>query len=166
MNYIFRKATQSDVAEAFLLYENRIQWMNERGYCQWNKTNYLSVYPMTYFNEQVTLGNFYVMENTATDKIYGSVVLLENDERWSEKLSGDAYYIHNLVTKLSEKEIGKRILLQIENLAAENKKKFLRLDCAADNAFLNSYYEAIGYSAVGIFSEGPYNGIKREKRIS
>ena len=61
------------------------KWMNERGCCQWNKTNYLSVYPITYFNEQVTLGNFYVMENTVTGEIYGSVGLLENDERWSEK---------------------------------------------------------------------------------
>ena len=70
------------------------------------------------------------------------------------------------MTKLSEKGIGKRILLQIENSATESKKKNLRFDCAADNAFLNGYYEAMGYSAVGIFSEGPYNGIKREKRIS
>lgn len=29
MNYMFRKARKSDVAEAFLLYENRIQ-MDER----------------------------------------------------------------------------------------------------------------------------------------
>lgn len=74
-------------------------------------------------------------------------------------------YIHNLATDVHEKGLGRLILQQIESLARAEGRRCLRLDCAVDNAFLNTYYESLGYLAAGHFQEGPYTGLRREKRL-
>lgn len=44
--------------------------------------------------------------------------------------------------------------------------RFMRLDCAVGSAFLNAYYQSMGYQAAGAFREGDYyEGIRREKAL-
>ena len=43
--------------------------------------------------------------------------------------------------------------------------RFMRLDCAEDNEFLNSYYDSMGYRLAGRCEDGVYIGNKREKVI-
>lgn len=166
MEYLFRKAIKEDLESVFKLYENRVSWMDQKGLHQWNKTEYLDSYPMSYYQKQLENGQLYVAENRLTGKISGAVVLLSEDERWTEDRNQSAYYIHNLVTNDSEKGVGKIILKDIECLAETDGKEFLRLDCAVDNAFLNTYYESNGFMTAGKCRDGLYNGIKREKCLS
>lgn len=74
-----------------------------------------------------------------------------------------AYYVHNFVTALSEKGVGRKILQAIEALAREEKKERVRQDCSDDNEFLNQYYESMGYQMAGTCKDGAYTGNRREK---
>lgn len=51
------------------------------------------------------------------------------------------------------------------NRAFGNGMRFMRLDCAEDNEFLNSYYDSMGYRLAGRCEDGVYIGNKREKVI-
>lgn len=136
--------------------------MDEAGIRQWNVTNYLDAYPLEYYEEQQASKSLYVL---AKPDVIGAVVILEADERWPDKAKDAAYYVHNLATDPKVKGAGREIMKEIEKLAASKRKRYVRLDCAADNTFLNSYYSALGYQFAGICEEGPYKGNRREKEI-
>ena len=150
MGYDFRLAKNNEIDTIFSLYKKRIQWMDKSGIQQWNMTNYLEVYPISYYKEDVVIG---------------AVVLLQSDECWPQMADSPAYYVHNLVTELSVKGAGKIILSEVEKMAIRKGIQFLRLDCALDNKFLNEYYESMGYKMVGCCKEGAYIGNKREKEL-
>ena len=45
-----------------------------------------------------------------------------------------------------------------EQQASAKEKLFVRLDCAIDHPFLNSYCESQGYESAGTCTDGPYIG--------
>lgn len=161
MTYTFQKAHVEDVNAVFALYEKRIYWMDEVGIRQWNIVDYLLLYPIGYYAEQQALGTLYVLKESS--RIIGAAILLQSDDRWSDKADVPAYYVHNLVTEPTIKGAGKTMLAEIEKLAVRQKKHFLRLDCAADNDFLNRYYDSMGFALSGQCKEGVYTGNRREK---
>lgn len=163
--YRFRRATEQDVIQVFALYEERVRWMDEKGLKQWNATDYLEVYPAAYYRKRAEKGNLFVLEKRTDQRIVGAVVLLSEDERWREKKGEKAYYIHNLVTSVSAAGAGKQLLQELETMAVSEGKEYLRLDCAVDNPVLNEYYESMGYVAAGHCQDGPYCGVRREKRL-
>ncbi len=160
-NYIFRRAEPDEVGSVFQLYKKRIQWMDRKGICQWNTTGYLETYPVDYYVKQQILGNLYVLiEGNA---IIGAVVLLQEDDRWSDKKALPAFYVHNLVTDFRVSGAGEKILMESEKLAINKGKYYVRLDCAVNNVFLNNYYDSLGYKIAGICQDGAYIGNRREK---
>lgn len=163
MGYDFRLAKNNEIDTIFSLYKKRIQWMDKSGIQQWNITNYLEVYPISYYADRQMLGELYVLSKE--DVVIGAVVLLQSDECWPQMADSPAYYVHNLVTELSVKGAGKIILSEVEKMAISKGIQFLRLDCAVDNKFLNEYYESMGYKMVGWCKEGAYIGNKREKEL-
>ena len=166
MEYIFQPAAPQEVEAAFHLYERRVSWMNEKGLHQWNDTDYLNAYPISYYREEQAAGRLYVLKQSADGAVVGAVVLLTADERWADAEPVPAYYIHNLVTMPSLPGAGKAILAEIDRFARQNGKASLRLDCSVDSAFLNAYYESQGYRLCGQCQDGPYYGNRREKRLS
>lgn len=161
MEHTFRLAGPSDIDAVFQLYKKRIQWMDEKGIRQWNVTGYLDAYPIDYYRTQQFIGNLYVLEENST--IIGAVVLLQEDDRWREESNVPAFYIHNLVADTEVHGGGKEILLEVERIARRQGKRFIRLDCARDNLFLNALYRSFGYEMSGICREGTYVGNRREK---
>lgn len=162
MAYAFRPAAASDIDAVFALFEKRVDWMNQRNIHQWNDTDYLHEYPKSYYQQQRELGNLYVL---ADSRVAGAVVLLQSDDRWLDRAGSPAYYIHNLVIDPAVSGAGRELLAQAEYLAVRHGKQFVRLDCAEDNAFLNHYYEAMGYLPAGVCQDGRYRGIRREKAL-
>ena len=146
MKYIFKLADKALLDKIYNLYEKRIEWMDEVGIKQWNTTNYNEAYPKSYYRNQIESNNLYVLLNDSFE-VLGAIVLTEDDYRWNVK------------------GIGKVILKSVEELAKENNKQKLRLDCAEDNEFLNNYYENSGYILVGKCIDGVYKGNKREKTL-
>ena len=161
MSLVFEKANCDEIDSVFTLYKKRVAWMDEAGIRQWNVTDYLGAYPKSYYEEQLHNDNLFVLREDC--QIIGAVVLLQNDDRWSDKAKASAYYIHNLVTEPAYKGAGKIILEEAAKLALCNNKQYIRLDCAVDNRFLNEYYESLGYHFAGNCEDGPYKGNRREK---
>jgi ribosomal protein S18 acetylase RimI-like enzyme len=161
-NHVFIKGLIKDVEEIYLLIKKRINWMDDNGIKQWNKTNYLSSYPKGYFEEKAKSGQLYVMKDKGSDKVVGAVVLLEEDERWDLDCS-NSYYIHNLVSDTEFPGVGKKIIQSCEKIANKQGKDSIRLDCQATNSKINNFYNEIGYKYVENFKEGTYVGNKREK---
>ncbi len=165
MDYAFRKAEASEIGEIFALFEKRVRWMDENGIRHWNVLGYLEAYPAAYYAERQRAGTLYVLTDPA-GAVAGAVVLLREDEVWADRADSPALYVHNLATDPAAKGAGRILLREAEKLATREGAGFVRLDCAADNDFLNRYYESQGYRPVGRCEEGPYVGIRREKRLA
>lgn len=165
MNYnIFRHGTIHDVPYIISLVKKRIEWMDCKGISQWNKTHYLEHYPENYYIQAAQSKMLYVLESNSNNRIIASAVLLTEDPRW-EQTEPTAFYIHNLVAAIGEHHAGEEIVRQIENLALQKGKRFVRLDCAINNDKLNSWYENLGYQFVGTITDGEYQGRLREKEL-
>ena len=165
MAYIFELAKPCDVSEIFSIIAKRVEWMEEKGLKQWNTTDYLNVYPSTYFMEHQKHGRLYKMFNSDTKEILGVMVLLDKDPRWDGHDYGSAYYVHNFATRINARGIGSLMLSEAEDLAARHGKQYLRLDCPLDNTYLNDFYQCKDYIPVGFCVDGPYRGTLREKKL-
>jgi hypothetical protein len=164
--YIFRKATADEVQTVFQLVLNRIHWMDEKGIRQWNVTDYVGRFPLSYYEQKQAEGEMFVLEEKATGQIVCGAILKEVDDRWPEDVEGTAYYLHNFATDTEKHGVGLVYLHLAEQYAAAMGKQYFRLDCAVDNAFLNHYYDAQGYVVVGHCVHGLYRGLLREKRLA
>ena len=163
MEYKFTLGAPEDADGIIELIEKRTAWMDREGIRQWNMTGYKEVYPADYYREEAAAGRLYVLKRGGT--LAGALVLLEEDQRWEDERAGEALYVHNFVTALSEPGAGGWMLEQAENLARERGKRLMRLDCAIHNLRLNEYYEKKGYRLCGTCTDGPYVGNKREKTL-
>ncbi len=160
-----RNARLEDVDGILALIRQRIGWMDEKGLEQWNKTEYLSVYPRSYFEEIIRRGDVFIASENGA--VVGAEALFPQDPRWSAEENRDtsALYVHHLVSDLRTPGVGRSLLAFAEDLARARSIQALRLDSADGNAALEGYYTALGYTAVGTCVDGPYVGIKREKRL-
>ncbi len=165
MNDELRLAELRDLPEICRLIRERIAWMDRVGIRQWNVMDYWQAYPETYYEAQVRAKRFYVLDQAEGGGLAGAAALLEADGRWADAGSIPACYVHHLVTNVREKGAGRIILTRTEALARRWGKTRVRLDCAADNARLNQYYEGQGYRLAGTCQEGPYAGNLREKLL-
>lgn len=157
-----RRAVLGDVPAILALLQKRIDWMDEKGLYQWNKTAYLTVYPASYFAERIGENSvFLAMEG---ETAVGVMALFDIDPRW--EADKDAYYVHHLATDPAYPGLGKEMLTFAETYARNAGKEVLRLDSQKVNDTLSQYYEALGYPAVGECIDGAYVGIKREKPLN
>lgn len=160
-DFIFRLADEKDILAIMKVIEKRCLWMKENSINQWDE-DYLKLYNFDYFKSKVEKKELFLVENL--EKIVGTFVLLEEDERWENDVP--AYYIHNFATDTQISGIGAKIIEYCEKLCKKNSKKTLRLDCNIYNEKLNNYYEKKDFKVVGICDESPeYIGYKREKYI-
>ena len=94
MSKEMRQAVLEDVPTILALLQKRIDWMDEKGLCQWNKTAYLTVYPAEYFAERIGENSVFLAMDG--DKAIGVIALFDVDPRWDN--DKDAYYVHHLAT--------------------------------------------------------------------
>jgi GNAT superfamily N-acetyltransferase len=86
------------------------------------------------------------------ETIFGVFVIQWDDTFWHPmKKDNLACWIHTMGIDPSLKGngIGKKILTYVEDAARNNGKKFVRLDCGADNERLCGYYESNGFEDAG-----------------
>ena len=93
----------------------------------------------------------------------GVVALLDRDERWDD--DPGYVYVHHLATRPGHPGAGAAMLRAVEEQAAAQGKKGVRLDSAVGDARLSAYYEDLGYPAVETFQEEGYRGMKRVKYL-
>ena len=156
-----RLAEKKDVADVIRMIAERMAWMDEINVYHWNKTNYLEVYPQSYFEALTDKKYMYVAETDGA--VIGAIVLYPEDERWPTP--AHTYYIHHLVADKTQRGTGEALLAFSENKAMDEGMNVLRLDSPKGNHRLSAFYESHGYQAVGECVDGLYTGILREKKL-
>lgn len=154
-------ASSNQVPLVFKLIQQRIDWMDKMHIQQWNVTNYLDVFPLSYFNKKQQEQKLYVLMEE--DELCAACILEEDDEGWYDQ--SPSLYVHQLVADCRYPGSGSYLLEQVEKLAAAKMKKWVRLDCIKTNQALNYFYEKRGYQKVGSCQFGLYEGYLREKQI-
>ena len=157
-----RLAERRDVDAIRALLSERIAWMDAVGIDQWNRTGYLERYPAEYFFSVIDGKELFAAEDE--DGLAGLMALFSADERWPED-GVPAFYVHHLTAARRCPGLGRRMLLWAETEAVRQGKHCLRLDSAVGNAGLERFYTALGYTAAGFCTDGPYRGILREKKL-
>jgi ribosomal protein S18 acetylase RimI-like enzyme len=81
----------------------------------------------------------------------GTFALQWSDEETWGDVPDDAGYVHGLAIRrdFAVRGLGREVLRRAENLAVASGKKYLRLDCMAENNALNEYYERAGFGYRG-----------------
>ena len=159
---LIRKSLVSDVPDIMDLLQIRIDWMDEKGLYQWNKTDYLGVYPENYFVMRIEeFNDLYVAEDNGD--IVGVMALLKEDPRWPT--AAKALYVHHLATHPSMHGLGERMLEFAQQEVLAMGGNVLRLDCQTVNEALNQYYKRLGYNYVGQCIDGAYEGNLMEKQL-
>ncbi len=161
--YIFREIEKKEVPQMFALIRQRMKWMDEQGIRQWNAVNYDEIYPLEYYEQARQRGEVFVLVERAAGEVCCAAVLKEQDERWADPQP--AIYVHNFVSAVGQSGLGAAFLRAAEDYAAQRGKAYLRLDSAEDNAALAQYYTAQGFEAVGYCTDGPYQGVLRQKAL-
>ena len=86
-------AREEDVPAIMALLQQRIDWMDEKGLYQWNKTGYLTCYPPAHFQRLIREDLVFVA--WADGVLTGVMALLSRDLRWPNGDDGKAYYVHH-----------------------------------------------------------------------
>ena len=162
MQYIFRKAAPSEPAIVYSMIQARMQWMTDHGIQHWNVFEYDTLYPLSYYEENMK--NLFVLVTSANQQIISAATLFETDMRWDT--TEPALYIHNFVSRVGVPHAGSLFLQYAEHYALEQKKHYLRLDSSEDSPALTQYYNQHGFEPVGTCIDGDYHGILRQKHIS
>lgn len=150
---MIRLATNRDTEQITDLIEQRAVALKQQGSDQW--TEYLEQDLFHRVQTDITSGQVYVYEHD--EKVLASIALLPADD-WDYRLWEDGergQYIHRIVVseQLKGKGIGEQLIEHV--LGEADTKEPVRLDCVADNDFLNSYYPRFGFVFVG--SRDGYN---------
>lgn len=154
-----RKAKEGEAAAVVELIEKRIRWMDEKQISQWNKEDYLSIYPPSYFEKLVREGAMFVA--VCGKQIAGAAAVLTRDSAW--EADRPAFYVHHLVTDTAYPGTGKALLAFIEAYGREQGMDAVRLDAKKGAEALGKFYDGLGYEVVGERREGDYVGERREK---
>ena len=145
----FVKLPPEKASEMFSLVLERMQWMDEKGIEHWNVVEYDRIYPLSYYEEKCRDGLAFALEDENGAPVCAAVLL----------------YVHNLASKLGERDAGAEFLRRAGEYAVGEGKAYLRLDSAEDSAALAKYYESLGFVNVGTCQDGSYKGILREKKL-
>jgi ribosomal protein S18 acetylase RimI-like enzyme len=144
----FQRAKPEDSNEILLLLQRISSWLAGKGIDQWKD----------FFNEKgkATLERRFregeVYKIVKDGVILGVFVIQWDDTFWHPMKKDDlACYIHTMGIdpSLTGKGIGKKILSFAEDIAVRAGRKYIRLDCNADNARLCEFYESNGFYKAG-----------------
>lgn len=141
-NIELQVAKTENLDEIIELYSERSSWFEENGIDQWS--NYLTNHPKKEFIQVINNNNYYMLKKN--NELIGGFELSNRQSFWEE--NKDAYYIYKVVTKVGYRDLGKYIFGICEEFAKRDNKKYLRLECKADNIKLNNMYEDYGFKFV------------------
>ena len=156
---IFEKATIDDIDEIINMYVERITWLKEREIKQWSR--YLINHPREEFIRTIEDGRYYVLKKN--DVIIAGFEISVDSQLWNDNIT-NAYYLYKIVVKVGYKDIGKEIFEIAKQIAKQNQKDYLRIDCLKFNKKLNEIYTKHGFKYV---SEGKcsWHYILRECKV-
>ena len=141
-------ARSDDLARYLDLLEGVADWLETRRIRQWPRGTFrrsADFYAQSIAQEEVQLA-------FVADQLVGTLrVLLREPIVWPEIVEADAIYVYNLAVKRAwaESGVGGRMLDWACIRAASLGRRYVRLDCLADNEFLRAYYMRAGFEERG-----------------
>ncbi len=157
---VISQAKAGDSAIIYSHMEVVRQWLRERGSEQWS-----APFTPPWIEHQIELGQYFVAFYKA--ELVATFRLMWTDpDYWGED-DTPALYLHTLAVNaaFSGKGIGSQILNWAEDYALQHDKPLLRLDTAADNPFLVTYYDKAGFMNKGQIIIKNFRVVLLEKRL-
>lgn len=133
----------SDLENIIELYKERMQWFKDNEINQWSR--YLKNHPKSEFREVIEKENYFIL--IKDNQIIAGFELSERMSFWEDK-NTKAYYIYKIVTKVGLRKLGEIIFDICRDLAKQNGKNYLRLECLSTNEKLNQIYENYHFELV------------------
>lgn len=124
-------------------------WLDQRGVKQWMPGNFHK--SRTYYAQSIANGETW-LAYAGTDLI-GTIRVLDTEPAvWPEITPEDGVYIYNLAVSrvCAGQGVGAKLLAWADNLAKRKARRYVRLDCMADNDFLQAYYLRAGFVSRGV----------------
>lgn len=152
-NFTMEQATTADTEAILSLLVKTAKWFQKNGSTQWS--GLLEGVDTHRTAERIAEGDVFVRRQDG--EIAGTVMLLQNPSEWDRTLweayglPNDVIYLHRIAINrdFSNKGLGANILnWAYETIHFEGKKK-IRLDCIAENEFLNAFYKKAGFTYIG-----------------
>jgi len=142
-------ADHDDLDRYIDLLEELAEWLEGRGIRQWPRGRVRRT--SGFFAESIARRE--VQLAFMGEELAGTLrLLMEDPIVWPECPAGEAVYIYNLGVRRAWAglELGGRLLDWAQRRSAWLGRRFVRLDCRADNQFLSEYYERHGFTARGV----------------
>jgi ribosomal protein S18 acetylase RimI-like enzyme len=141
-------AQEDDLGQYIDLLEEIAGWLEGRGITQWRPGSFrLSA---DYYAESIRQGE--VQLGFVGDELVGTLRLLLRDPIvWPEVIEDDAVYVYNLAVGRTwgDHRLGAQMLEWAADRARSLGRRYVRLDCMADNQFLAEYYVRAGFDERG-----------------
>jgi ribosomal protein S18 acetylase RimI-like enzyme len=142
-----RQAVSDDSPKVAELLGDVAQWLERTS--KWN--DWPKRYPVEQVLTAVEKNELFIAEYTRDGAIAGTFTLQWNDERFWGSRPPDAGYIHRVavVPHLIGQGIGTLMIRWCGSEVGRRDRRYLRLDCPAENARLQAYYEGLGFLRKG-----------------
>lgn len=133
-----------------LLYDTAL-WIKEKGSTQW--AGLLKGEDVHGVASAIERGEVYLVY--AKSNLVGTLALWDKQTAWDSDLwgkdtSNEFYYLHRIAVEKKQhgKNRGKLLIDAAKKLCTTNNKEGIRLDCIASKPYLNSFYQANGFTYV------------------
>lgn len=162
---IVRQAEQKDKLFIEEMLKQAAQWLRKKGSNQWS--GILKGEDRHNTSEAIERGEVFV--GKVNNQIAGMFALWSHQSEWDEecwgKNSSDAYlYLHRLTVlrSFSGQGISEQLLFEAKKYAKAKGFSAIRLDCIANNAYLNRLYQDAGFSYIGKKLDVLADGAKKD----
>jgi ribosomal protein S18 acetylase RimI-like enzyme len=154
-----RGAGRGDVDEIVEVLSEAARWLMRRGIRQWPDP-----FPRDRVEALVARGDFYVAKQGG--ETVGTLALMWSDPVFWGEQPADAGYVHALAVRRAwaGRGLGARLLEWAGEQVAAAGRRYLRLDCRAENVELRRYYERHGFEPRGEVEVDDFTSALYERR--
>jgi len=154
-------SNKEEILIAKELYRIRAKWLKDKGIEQWRRSE--QIHSVEYLMTQQELNQFYVCKFNGV--IIGAFSLQKEDIFWKDK--ENSLYLHAFVSSVNYSGYGRFMIDEMKKICKHKNKKYLRLDCRADNEKLNEFYKNNGFYLVEqrVYSHGVVANLRELKIV-
>jgi len=137
-----KPATIEDIELLQDLFSQAISWQKQRGLPTF------SIFTDSFFEQEISNGNVFLAWNQ--ERLVGTISLYEEDKILWGNDQESALYIHRLASArdVTGRGVGAALIVWSRRQAEDRKKRWLRVDCWAENRELCEFYERQGFEKV------------------
>lgn len=157
-HFLVSKAEERHYEDLMELFLETASWLQSKGLSQWR--HFLEGYGRDDVMQGIENDTTYII--TKDDVLAGTVTISTSPDHWDKHIwkqstLSDSVFVHRLAVKrtFSGHGLGGGVLRWMEReLTFPSDKRYLRLDCVANNNKLNEFYVQNGYAYVGSSEDG------------